>query len=68
MKSASGTELRRGLPPFDNMRRTALGIIVRSLDANAETKKLAQNLAQFQEVPLERFIPRAEEIKAPKVK
>lgn len=68
MKSASGTELRRGLPPFDNMRRTALGIIGRSLGANPETQKLAQNLAQFQEIPLERFIPRAEEIKAPKVK
>ena len=68
MKMASGTELRRGLPPFDQMRRTAVGVIGRSLAANPETLKLAENLAQFQQIPMERFIPRAEEIKAPTVK
>ena len=68
MASSVGIELRRGLPPFDNMRRTALGVIVRSLEANPETQMLAQNLANFQEIPLDRFIPRAEEIKTPKVK
>ena len=67
-KAAEGTELRRGLPPFDQMRRTALGVIGRLLQANPDTRRLAENLASFQQVPLERFIPRAEEIQAPKVK
>ena len=50
------------------MRRTALGNIGRALASNPDTKQLAENLARFQEVPIERFVPRAEEIKAPKVK
>ena len=67
-KDVKGTELRRGLPPFNQMRRTALGNIGRALASNPDTKQLAENLARFQEVPIERFVPRAEEIKAPKVK
>ena len=67
-KAAEGTELRRGMPPFDQMRRTALGVVGRMLQANPDTRRLAENLASFQQVPLERFIPRAEEIEAPKVK
>lgn len=68
MKTVSGTELRRGLPPFDQLRRTALGNIYNVYAQNPETKQLADNLAQFQHIPVDRFIPRAEDIKAPTVK
>lgn len=68
MKDIAKTALRRGLPPFDDMRRVALGTVSRTLESNEMTKKLGANLARFQQVPLERFIPRAEEIAAPKVK
>ncbi len=67
-KFIEGTELRRGLPPFDEMRKVTLGQTYQQLNAHDLTKKLAANLSRYQQIPIERFIPRAEEIKAPKVK
>lgn len=69
-KFVSGTELRRGLPPFDEMRKVMLGTVQKMLDDGGETTRmLAANLRNYHgNMPLERFIPRAEEIAAPKVK
>ena len=69
-KFISGTELRRGLPPFDEMRKVALGTVQQALDNGGQTTRmLAANLRNYhRDLPIERFIPRAEEIAAPKVK
>ena len=68
MKFIGDTALRRGMPPFNEMRRVMLGTVERMLRSDELTTKLADNLARFEDVPVERFIPRAEEIEAPKVK
>ncbi|MBR6470685.1 MAG: hypothetical protein IKS83_02710 [Victivallales bacterium] len=68
LKFIGDTALRRGLPKFDEMRRVALGTVERKLRENKETMKRADNLAHFQMIPTDRFIPRAEEIEAPTVK
>ena len=68
VKFIGDTALRRGMPPFNEMRRVMLGTVERMLRANEMTTKLADNLSRFEEVPVDRFIPRAEEIEAPKVK
>ena len=68
MKFIGDTALRRGMPPFSEMRRVMLGTVERMLRSNEMTTKLADNITRFEEVPVERFIPRAEEIEAPKVK
>lgn len=71
-KFVSGTDLRRGLPPFEEMRRVMLGTVGAALEQNPDGKKLAANLRRFindGNLPsTDTFIPRAEEIKAPKVK
>jgi len=67
-KLIGDTTLRRGLPPFDELRKVALGTVASYLRSNEENKHLADNLEHFQNIPLERFIPRAEEIAPPKVK
>jgi hypothetical protein len=67
-KFVEGTTLRRGLPPFDEMRKVSLRTTHDYLKSNEVTKQLADNLARYQLPSMERFIPRAEEIKAPKVK
>lgn len=67
-KSNEGVEKRRGLAPFDQMRRTMLGNVVRLFQSNPDTQRLAANLANFQHIPMERFIPRAGEIAVPRVK
>ncbi len=67
-KNNEGVEKRRGLAPFDQMRRTMLGNVVRLFQSTPDTQKLAANLANFQHIPVERFIPRAGEIAVPRVK
>ena len=67
-KFIGDTTNRRGLPPFDQMRLSCLQVVGSALKASPDTAHQAENLERFQHIPLERFIPRAEEIAPPKVK
>ncbi|MBR4417403.1 MAG: hypothetical protein IKS67_11570 [Victivallales bacterium] len=65
-KFVEGTEKRRALPPWDQMRKTSLDMAKRSIRERI-SPELADNLERMLPKSGEKFIPEAGEIKTPQV-
>ena len=65
-KFVEGTEKRRALPPWDQMRKTSLDMAKRVIHDRI-SPELADNLERMLPKSGEKFIPEAGEIKTPQV-